>query len=213
MQESVIRALRQREGDLAVGALSVASVFSIPVVDMAFRSQIQFAVQRIVADGASDQGITLTPEQVEAMAEDILLTAEKVNQTTYQDLTAAFATANESEDTDVAAKLALLILLVRSVFAKRKKKARQAAEAMVTGAYSYGAWTGALLNGAITKTWVSQRDGQVRPSHVKLDGDTVPIDEHFIVDGVPIRFPGDPLAPIHLIINCRCYLRFGLDNL
>lgn len=210
MEKRTLRAIEQREGDLAIGALTASSVFSIPVADVQFKSQVQFVIERLIREGAESQDRYLSAEQVESMSEDILLTAEKVNQTTYNDLVAAFATAREdSEDLDVAAKMILLSFLVRKVFAKRRKEARKAAEATVTGAYSYGAHTAAQLTGKITKTWISQRDNKVRSAHRHLDGKTVPIDQPFYVNGVPIRFPGDPLAPIELIIQCRCFLKYS----
>lgn len=211
MEKRTIRAVQQREGDIAIGALSAASVFSVPVADITFKSQVQFIIKRMIGEGAKSEGRTLSPEEVESMSEDILLTAEKVNQTTYSDLLTAFNTAREdSDDLDVAAKLVLLTFLIRKVFAKRRKEARKAAEATITGAYSYGAHTAANLEGKISKTWVSQKDSRVRSAHVALDGKKVPIDQPFYVRGVPIRFPGDPLAPIELIIQCRCYLRYSL---
>jgi hypothetical protein len=42
-----------------------------------------------------------------------------------------------------------------------------------------------------------------------LHGKSVPLTEGFMSDGAVLRFPGDPLAPPHLTINCRCRLRFS----
>jgi hypothetical protein len=219
-EQRTVRAISQREGDLAIGALTAASVFSIPVVDIQFRSQVQFIIERLISEGAKSEGRELSNEQVESMAEDVLITAEKANQTTYNELVAAFAQArkeSDAEDDDdgsalgSAARLVILIYLVRKVFGKRKKEAARAAESVVTGAYSYGAHTAATLEGKISKTWVSQKDEKVRSAHRILDGTTVAIDRPFYVNGVPIRFPGDPLAPIELIIQCRCYLKYGMS--
>ncbi len=57
-----------------------------------------------------------------------------------------------------------------------------------------------------THTWVSMRDERVRVSHWEADGQTVPINEPFIVNGHKMMFPGDDSldAPIDEIINCRC---------
>lgn len=204
--------MNQRDGDIAIGALSAASIFSVPVVDTLFRAQVLSLIEQMIHDGAASEGQDLSDAQVTAMAEDIVMTTEKVNQTTYQDLVAAFTKAqSESGDMDVVAKTALLVLLVRGVFAKRKKDARKAAEATVTGSYNYGAYTAALLSGKVTKTWISQRDSKVRSAHSVLDGSTVAIDQPFHVEGVPIRFPGDPVAPVHLVVSCRCFLRYAVS--
>lgn len=64
-------------------------------------------------------------------------------------------------------------------------------------------------SGAKTKTWVSMEDDRVRMAHALVDNDTVPIDEHFVVEGFPMKYPGDPLAPIDLTANCRCSMIMG----
>ena len=58
------------------------------------------------------------------------------------------------------------------------------------------------------KRWVTQRDAKVRSQHQTLEGKRVPYGDGFKVDGYSLRFPGDPLAPPHLTINCRCKLRW-----
>lgn len=57
-----------------------------------------------------------------------------------------------------------------------------------------------------THTWVSIRDERVRGSHWEADGQTVPINEPFIVNGYKMMFPLDDSmgAPVDEIINCRC---------
>jgi uncharacterized protein with gpF-like domain len=50
------------------------------------------------------------------------------------------------------------------------------------------------------------RDERVRVSHWEADGQTVPINEPFIINGYKMMFPLDDSmgAPIDEIINCRC---------
>ena len=57
-----------------------------------------------------------------------------------------------------------------------------------------------------THTWVSMRDEYVRVNHWNADGQTVPVNEPFIVGGYKMMFPLDDSlgAPIDEIINCRC---------
>lgn len=57
-----------------------------------------------------------------------------------------------------------------------------------------------------THTWVSMRDENVRNNHWNADGQTVPVNEPFIVGGYKMMFPLDDSlgAPIEEIINCRC---------
>lgn len=69
----------------------------------------------------------------------------------------------------------------------------------------YGASPGA------TKTWVSMRDGDVRPLHVEVDGTTVPLAGTFNLAGTPTRYPGEPVGPVENWINCRCVLHIDVD--
>jgi len=43
-----------------------------------------------------------------------------------------------------------------------------------------------------------------RPAHLAADGQRVPVDQPFMVGGIPMMFPRDPKAPIDQIINCGC---------
>lgn len=60
----------------------------------------------------------------------------------------------------------------------------------------------------IIRRWRSQRDGRVRPTHVKADGQEQLIGEPFEVGTALLRYPGDPDAPMHETANCRCYIVF-----
>lgn len=64
-----------------------------------------------------------------------------------------------------------------------------------------------LKEGRATHTWETMKDERVRIAHVSADGQTVPIDEPFIVGGYKLMYPGDTLTsnpPADLVINCRC---------
>lgn len=54
------------------------------------------------------------------------------------------------------------------------------------------------------KTWLATLDMRTRHEHRVLDGQTVDIDEPFVVDKMEIMFPGDPIAEPFLVYNCRC---------
>lgn len=64
-------------------------------------------------------------------------------------------------------------------------------------------------SGATTKTWhhrpqKNPRDGSDGgPNHVKMDGETVPIDARF---SNGLRYPCDPEGPARETIKCRCYV-------
>lgn len=57
------------------------------------------------------------------------------------------------------------------------------------------------------KEWNATRDFKTRDAHRELDGQRVPVDEPFKVDGEEIRFPRDPWAKAYLRCNCRCAMK------
>lgn len=56
----------------------------------------------------------------------------------------------------------------------------------------------------IKKQWIATLDGRTRHEHRLLDGQTVPVNGMFTVDGMEIEYPGDPHAEARLVYNCRC---------
>ena len=57
-----------------------------------------------------------------------------------------------------------------------------------------------------THTWESMKDEKVRDSHIMADGQTVPIDKPFLINGYKMMFPMDDSygAPLSEILGCRC---------
>ncbi|MEU3499258.1 phage portal protein [Streptomyces hundungensis] len=103
-----------------------------------------------------------------------------------------------------------LAALVRTVFGDRANEiaahvAECAATATVNGAAEA---TAAAIGPGIERTWVTRRDDRVRPAHARLDGVTLPVAQPYDVAGFPMRYPGDPIAPLAQTINCRCRLRY-----
>lgn len=206
----MLNVVNQREGDVALAALTVSSLFVLPIVDIQFRNETRELVEEIIIAGAASEGITLSSNEVDRIADQVMGTSERLNSTTKNEIIGALAVwRRDGDGLSTVARVALLLLLLRAVFSKRRKQAQIAAEGVVVSAYNAGAYEGALKTSKLTKTWISQRDSRVRVEHRTLDGDTVQITEPFTVQGIDIRFPGDPLAPPHLTINCRCFLRFG----
>lgn len=81
----------------------------------------------------------------------------------------------------------------------------------VQAAYSGGEMEGARALGEFGpthKVWLAALDARTRDSHAEADGQTVPINEPFIVGGVPMDRPLDPGAPPAEVVNCRCVAQF-----
>lgn len=62
---------------------------------------------------------------------------------------------------------------------------------------------------ALSMVWVSQQDGAVREDHRRADGQRRSVNGTFDVGGHRLRFPGEPVGPPEIWINCRCLLAGG----
>lgn len=85
----------------------------------------------------------------------------------------------------------------------RTETTRAVAAGMQAAAEVRQARTGSPLR----KQWDARDDTTTRPEHREVDGTTVPLGGVFWVGGVPMRRPGDELAPPDLVVGCRCRLR------
>lgn len=59
----------------------------------------------------------------------------------------------------------------------------------------------------LLKEWESRDDDRVREAHRKADGQRVPVASYFTVGDFPMLYPGDPKAPAHLVVGCRCAMK------
>ena len=71
----------------------------------------------------------------------------------------------------------------------------------------------AVIAGYTKKQWLTEMDDKVRPTHIELEGKTIPINDLFVVGNAVMRFPHDyEMASGHPeeLASCRCgiaYLR------
>lgn len=61
-----------------------------------------------------------------------------------------------------------------------------------------------IEEGSLDKTWVTMNDSDVRSMHMGTNGQTVPIRGTFDVGGYKLLYPGEPVGPPEVWINCRC---------
>jgi len=84
-------------------------------------------------------------------------------------------------------------------------RARVIARTEIIGASNAGSDLGARSTGlSLQKEWISTPDGRTRPDHEAADGQTVDMDELFIVGGEQAQYPGDPSLSAGNVIQCRC---------
>lgn len=134
---------------------------------------------------------------------------QKVNDTTKEEIAAALLVAMAIANEDESDRLSLLRAALSAIFANLLGKRRRIiAEHEASSAFNAGTYFAGKQLGFSSKTWITRHDQKVRSEHMVLDGKSVPLGEGFMEDGSLLRFPGDPTAPIHLTINCRCRLKF-----
>lgn len=90
-------------------------------------------------------------------------------------------------------------------------RARTIAQTETTRAYGAGTLAAGMEQSRVTgrllqKRWDTEGDKRVRGSHRAVDGEVRDLGYPFYVDGFPMLFPGDPMAPPESVINCRCDL-------
>lgn len=90
-------------------------------------------------------------------------------------------------------------------------RAKVIAQTETTRAYGAGTLAAGLEQSRVTgrllrKRWDTRDDSRVRSPHREVDGETRDLSMPFYVDGFPMMFPGDPIAPAELVCGCRCNL-------
>lgn len=190
---------RVRNGD------PLAVAFNVSAWNARFQQDLRPLVHSAMTQAAMSVNPAINSDVIDAAADKQMQRFEQVNQTTYTELAALWGDEDEDDNGHkIAAIVALFVLW-------RRMRKRNIAEHEGQSAWNVGIYYGAgSLGPAAVKTWISQRDANVRSAHQELDGMSVPVFEPFrLHDGRSIRFPGDPLAMPSLTIGCRCRLRFG----
>lgn len=200
---------------MSSGQLDVSSVFDVNVWDRQLVDDLKPIFGAIVTDSAEMAFKDDTGEQslnesdyrefISQQSDRI----KNVNQTTKDEIAAALLVAMAMSNSNEEERMSILRAALAAIFANLLGKRRKLiAEHESQTSFNAGIYLAGRQMGKTSKTWVSRRDEKVRSEHRMLNGKTVPLGQGFAVGGEALRFPGDPLAPPHLTINCRCRLRF-----
>jgi hypothetical protein len=92
-------------------------------------------------------------------------------------------------------------------------RSRTVAVTEVHRAWNFGALAASMraqmqLQEQLNKRWNARDDSATRPGHAFADGQTVPVNQPFIVNMEPLMAPGDPSGSPSNVINCRCKPQF-----
>jgi SPP1 gp7 family putative phage head morphogenesis protein len=94
-----------------------------------------------------------------------------------------------------------------------RSRAETVARTEIISASNAGALDEIMSTGVIAKkTWLATKDDRTREAHRKANGQTVSVNNVFIVCGEALAFPGDPQGEPGCVINCRCTMTFDVKK-
>lgn len=197
------------------GTLTVESVFDSDAWDRQIEEDLRPVYAAIVAEAADSVSQEMKMD-AEPDSEDLneyldaqVARTKKVNETTKDEVAAALLVAMALSGEDEESRSSLLRAALAAIFANLiGKRRRVIAEHESQSAMNAGVYLASRQVGSARKTWRTRKDSSVRDAHRILDGKSVGIDEGFVAGDQLLRFPGDPMAPPSLTINCRCRLSF-----
>ena len=203
---------------ISSGALTVDMVFDREIWDKQLAEDLEPIILAIYTDAKeyvasrTSTNVVMDPQEVEKLAQQQVERIQQANATTAEEISSAIAVAlmeEDEEERSVLLRLALIAIFLKLISKRRRDIAEHEAQASYNGGVYLA---GKDNNVGQTKTWITRKDSRVRNAHKFLEGKTVNFGDGFVVDGLALRFPGDPLAPPALTFNCRCRLRFGFSN-
>ena len=155
----------------------------------------------------------LIADEVQAALEQ---TDHSMRMTELRDAAAvAFAVAYEEQGGDPEAydsAQAAFLNTLNSAAAHTFPDGTDAQADRITHIFATAAFNGATVAAAPGEQfeWITMLDDKVRGTHVPLHGEVRAAGTPFIVDGHPLLYPGQPVGPPEVWINCRCTLRASL---
>lgn len=181
--------------------------------DEGVREEIAPAVDEIMAEirrlalSVVPAGVEAPPVELVAHAAALVARIRGVGLEVAADLTASL-----TEGSLLGESIDSLRDRVLDIFTSSDSRARTIARTTVVGSAN-GATHEAYETvqdtiGPLVKEWVATSDDRTREWHIDADGQTVPFDEPFDVDGEPMMYPGDPAGSPENVINCRCAVAY-----
>jgi len=161
--------------------------------------------------------------------------AQRINKTTSDDITAAFAAASDDElvrelvglEAEITKKTIATAIFSRKLTARAGSIAStetqavaetaKATEAEVLSGFEPSITSPTRHPSQVMKEWVSVGDSVVRTGtfdHLTADGQRRPTNEPFVVSGEQLMHPGDTSrgASVGNVINCRCSAVYDVEE-
>lgn len=196
--------------------LKVSDIFDSTVWDRQLKDDLSPVFSAIIADSSEStfrsegQDLAVSSGDVKTYVDAQIARTQKINETTKEEIESALVVAMALSGDSEEERMSILRLALGAIFANLLgKRRRTIAEHETQTSMNAGMYLAGRDMGKTAKTWITRKDSKVRSQHQILHGKTVGLTDGFDASGDVLRFPGDPLAPPGLTINCRCRLRFS----
>lgn len=118
-----------------------------------------------------------------------------------------------SEAIEQGASIPTMAARVREALDVTRARATTIARTEVIGASNKSSIEVMRATGLVAeKKWLATFDSRVRLTHIAAHGQTVRLDDAFIVGAATLDHPGDPAGEPGEIINCRCAMSYIVDE-
>ena len=156
----------------------------------------------------SDETVDVMRDRVASILGDDDATQRLRDQVEELDETLAAGGLSREERADLTTQRRILADRIGVDDGRWANHADRVAHTETVAAHNYGVETEAIAETPDSyRQWWAMQDNRTRPAHRVAHRQTVPMGEPFRVGGVDMLYPGDPRAPAHLTINCRCLVR------
>ncbi len=241
LENQLLRKLRRYHEDIISTVRAERDIINIAL----FNDQLQDILRphyEKIGEIFSDQiDIERTDEEEAAIAAALSIwyltrvpqVVNEINTTTQTDLIDSFAEADADELVRelTGREAELTALAIAAVFFKRRLRGRESTIAVTetqtvistaeaTEAEVLAGLTPSISGGdnrsvSVHKRWDTRGDDRVRPAHIAADGQSVLINDPFIVGGEHLMYPKDRNlgATDGNVINCRCRVGYSKEDL
>lgn len=196
------------QGAKALGISLGIQKLGTVMIDRLHKAALPHITQAVIA-GYLDATLNhLGPSQSGgSVAKEAKARAAQMAETVWQNTKDAIATITENANGKSQAEQ---IKEIRNLF--DSARAATIAGTETVSALNYGKLTGFDAAGQKSLMWVTRRDGRVRHTHAKADGQVRQGGKAFEVGGYELKYPGDPDAPAKERVMCRCTLAAAGDS-
>ena len=164
------------------------------------KSALDKAGQQLLQELGSDDPFKMPPSEVVEYLRKRENKMQDVSQSIWDRIEATIEEGLENGDTTEQ-----LSGRVKGAFNELgDAEARRVAQTETGAAYGAGRHQAMRQANVPFKTWLTSGNSNVRQAHADANGQTVPIDEPFIVDGEELMYPGDDSGSAGNVINCHC---------